>query len=201
MKKLIIKNYYVDTFGNVYSGENKIKPQVDKDGYLWVNLTYDGKQHNHKIHRLVAQAFIPNLNNLPQVNHKDEDKTNNKVDNLEWCDGKYNINYGTAMQRAKQSRKEQGYYWMKQSIATKKKNNPNNEIWYRIAEIKKQNGTNKQPTLMIPVLQYTLDGLFIKEYCSVTDAANAVGCQRGNIRACCKGRQKTAKNYIWKYKN
>lgn len=201
MKKLIIKNYYVDTFGNVYSGENKIKPQVDKNGYLWVNLTYDGKQHNHKIHRLVAQAFIPNLNNLPQVNHKDEDKTNNKVDNLEWCDGKYNINYGTAMQRAKQSRKEQGYYWMKQAIATKKKNNPNNEIWYRIAEIKKQNGTNKQPTLMIPVLQYTLDGLFIKEYCSVTDAANAVGCQRGNIRACCKGRQKTAKNYIWKYKN
>ena len=57
-------------------------------------LTKNGKQKRYKIHRLVAEAFIPNPNNYPQVNHKDCNPLNNKVDNLEWCNAKYNINYG-----------------------------------------------------------------------------------------------------------
>ena len=60
-----------------------------------INLHKDGKQKSYRTHRLVAQAFIDNPNNLPEINHKDEDKTNNNVDNLEWCDSKYNHNYGT----------------------------------------------------------------------------------------------------------
>ena len=67
------------------------------NGYKGVNLCKDGKQKTHKVHRLVAQAFLPNPNNLPQVNHKDEDKTNNRVDNLEWCNNEYNINYSWAI--------------------------------------------------------------------------------------------------------
>ncbi len=65
-----------------------------KDGYRNVRLYRDGKERTLYVHRLVAQAFIPNPDNLPEVNHKDEDTTNNRVDNLEWCSSKYNSNYG-----------------------------------------------------------------------------------------------------------
>lgn len=54
---------------------------------------------NVKIHRIVATAFIPNPNNLPQVNHKDENKKNNHLENLEWCTPKYNMEYGTRMNK------------------------------------------------------------------------------------------------------
>lgn len=81
----------------------------DKYGYLAVCLSCNGKQKIIKIHRLVAEAFIPNPNNLPQVNHKDEVKTNNRVDNLEWCDHKYNVNYGHRTENAINTRVKNGY--------------------------------------------------------------------------------------------
>jgi hypothetical protein len=94
--------YQISNLGNVkslhYSGGKKekiLKFSKDKDGYLQVNLTKNKKHKNYKVHRLVALNFIPNPDNLPQVNHKDENKQNNKVDNLEWCTNKYNNNYGT----------------------------------------------------------------------------------------------------------
>lgn len=62
-------------------------------GYYKVNLYKDGKAKGFFIHRLVANAFIDNPNNLPQVNHKDENKQNNNINNLEWCDNRYNTRY------------------------------------------------------------------------------------------------------------
>lgn len=93
--------YKISNHGNVKSLiSNKIlKLTKDKDGYLNVTLHKQGKVKTYKIHRLVTQAFIENPNNLPQVNHKDEDKTNNHVTNLEWCTNEYNSNYGTRNQR------------------------------------------------------------------------------------------------------
>lgn len=95
--------YQVSNFGNVRSLRHKklfiMKPQQDRYGYLDVGLRICNKQKWFTIHRLVAEAFIENPNNLPQVNHKDEDKTNNLVTNLEWCDAKYNNNYGTVIDR------------------------------------------------------------------------------------------------------
>lgn len=69
--------------------------RVTKDGYCTLLLCKDGYHRGVRVHRIVAQAFIPNPNNLPHINHKNEIKNDNRVENLEWCDSKYNENYGT----------------------------------------------------------------------------------------------------------
>ena len=78
-----------------------LKPRLDKGGYLYVHIRISklGINRMVKIHRLVAKAFIPNPDNLPVVNHKNEIKTDNRVENLEWCTHKYNVNYGTNIER------------------------------------------------------------------------------------------------------
>ena len=70
-----------------------------RNGYPIVALCRAGKPRHEYVHRLVAKAFIPNPDNLPCVNHKDETRTNNNVGNLEWCTKQYNLNYGTRAQR------------------------------------------------------------------------------------------------------
>lgn len=94
--------YQVSNLGRVRSLRyNKIlKPCVSKTGYEYV-LLVDRNSHNknHRLHRLVAMTFLPNPENLPQVNHKDENKLNNCADNLEWCTAGYNTSYGTGIRR------------------------------------------------------------------------------------------------------
>lgn len=101
------KGYYqVSNTGKVkslnynHTGKERIlKAHDNGKGYLQVQLCKDGKKENYYLHVLVAVAFIPNPDNLPQVNHKDEDKTNNCVENLEYCSRLYNANYGTRNKR------------------------------------------------------------------------------------------------------
>ena len=91
--------YQISDKGRVKSlwfGKEKIlKPGRDTCGYLQVNLSKNGEKKTYQVHRLVAKSFLPNPDNLSEVNHKDENKENNIVENLEFCDRKYNINYGT----------------------------------------------------------------------------------------------------------
>lgn len=91
---------WVNSNGKGYFKKGRVlKSCKHKRGYLHVGLCNDGKQKTHLIHRLVAQAFIENPENLPCINHKDEDKTNNAVTNLEYCDYAYNNRYGTRTER------------------------------------------------------------------------------------------------------
>lgn len=89
--------YAITSCGKVWSYRRKkfLKPAKNKKGYLLVGLRKDNKSKLYQVHRLVAMAYLPNPNNLPQVNHIDENKEHNWINNLEWCDAKYNNNYGT----------------------------------------------------------------------------------------------------------
>ena len=93
--------YQVSNLGNVRSlqcKEPRILQQFDRDkcGHKYVELCKDGVSKKFLIHRLVAEAFIPNPDNLPCINHKDKNPANNEVSNLEWCTNKYNVQYSLA---------------------------------------------------------------------------------------------------------
>lgn len=149
--------------GRLWKGR-VLKQKTNTDGYNQVTLCKDGKEKQYLVHRLVAQAFIPNPNNYPIINHKDENPSNNRVENLEWCTVDYNINYGTCNER-------------------KRKSLTNNPKKSKI------------------VLQFTLDGKFIKEYLSVRGAERQTGYGQGNISAVCRGELNQAYGYKWKYKD
>lgn len=121
MRKIIIEEwkdikgyenkYQISNLGRVKAldyrrtGKEQIISIKNNKGYSEVALWKDSKRKMFMVHRLVAQAFIPNPNNLPQVNHKDENKTNNIVENLEWCTQSYNNSYGTRLERVSSSLK------------------------------------------------------------------------------------------------
>lgn len=95
---------YVNNKGKLDFRKGKILTTSNrKNGYLSVSLSKDGVITTHSVHRLVATAFIPNPNNSPMINHRDENPSNNRVENLEWCTHKYNMNYGTINKRRGES--------------------------------------------------------------------------------------------------
>lgn len=132
--------YYVDDIGKVYSRKygdlRKLKPQLKKNGYLQIGLHNKGVVKYVNIHRLVAEAFIPNPDNLPEVNHKDEDKTNNSVDNLEWCTGCYNARYGSRIKRITNTVCCNRNFSRKDNTTGRKgvfKNSKSNTYWVKLA--------------------------------------------------------------------
>lgn len=174
------EDYQVSNFGNVRSLGNDrkrktkiLKPIKRKDGYLFVRLSKNGKTKNLTIHRLVSQAFIPNLLNLPQVNHRDENKLNNHVENLEYCDCKYNINYGTRNERAAATRNER-------AAATNK--------------IIQTNGK-----LSKIVLQLTKTGELVRKWPSIAECGRN-GFDNSAVAKCCRGERKSHKGFRWRYK-
>ena len=105
--------YQISSFGRVKSlnyrctGREKILDfkSTNSRGYVIAKLCKEGKVKSYTVHKLVAEAFIPNPNNYKEINHRDENKINNHVSNLEWCTRKYNCNYGTRNKRVSKSHK------------------------------------------------------------------------------------------------
>lgn len=106
-------DYEISTFGNARSVKrkngcisyHKLSPYTNTNGYKQIILSHDGVERTVRLHRLVAIRFIPNPNNYNIVNHIDENKLNNNVNNLEWCDSRYNSTYGTVLYRRSETRK------------------------------------------------------------------------------------------------
>lgn len=154
--------YQISSLGRVKSlnyhntnKENILKP--DTSGrYARITLSKNGRIERFMIHRLVAEAFLENPENLPVVNHKDENSFNNCVDNLEWCTVQYNNSYGSKVERMRQK-------------------------------------------LNIPVVQLTLDGELIKQFASITEAANETDYCKSDICRNCKDKSKTCHGFKFKY--
>ena len=152
--------YQVSNLGNIKSfgyGKAILLKQFKDGKYLSVNLCKDKKHKKYKVHRLVAEAFIPNPNNLPIINHKDENKYNNNVENLEWCSVAYNNRYGKRGEKI---------------------SNAKSKI----------------------ICQYDLNGILVAEWKGIKKINIGVKVNPSDISACCLGKQKTSKGFIWKYK-
>lgn len=170
-----------------------LKPYYINSGYLMVTICLDSKRHvPYLVHRLIAMTFIPNPCNYPEVNHKDEDKINNCVENLEWCTSKYNQNYGTAIQRAKCNRiyasgKDHFAFGKSPSEETKKKMSENH------ADV---NGAlNPNAREVICFNNY-------KVYPTLKELSDEFECSYSSCRKVCKGitnRVKSNKYNCWVY--
>jgi len=152
---------------------NKILKGNGNNGYLSVELFKNGISKRLLIHRIVAETFILNPLNLPIVNHKDENKHNNCVDNLEWCDQKYNANYGNAQLKKVQNRK----------------------ITDNVRNAARVNAL----TRCICVLQFSKNGVFIKKYKSAMEAHRELNINPSHITETCKNKRKSAGGYVWRY--
>lgn len=164
--------YEVSNMGRVRNHDGHILKPIERRGYLCLNFCVNGVRKDVKIHRLVAGAFISNPDELPFINHKDEDKHNNRSDNLEWCTAKYNCNYGTHNLRVSLNK-------------TGKKSN------WSAGGLQKLRDLHSNP--IVGVHKGTGE---IVRYSSATVAAQD-GYNRSSLYAALSGRTKSYKGYEW----
>ena len=180
------KNLYaVSNEGRVYSTRSCrcLNPKLSRAGYLRVNFAVGGVMRTFSVHRLVANAFVPNPDGKPTVNHLNEVKTDNRAENLEWATMREQNVYGTRIQRAVANTD-----WQKRS----------RKMDYQ-AIASKHDYFNMQKKQMKPVHQLDMHGSFIAQFPSLAAAARAVGASPGGICSCLKKQRRSADGFRWAY--
>lgn len=178
-------NYKISSYGRLRSIKRPkttggfIKTSTPSNGYKQTILCVNGVKKTMMIHRIVANNFLENPNHYPEVNHKDEDKSNNCVWNLEFCTREYNQNYGTAIKRAVKS------HDYKASAIKSALNHDYEEVGRKQSKA---------------VIQMDLDGNFVKEWKSVRAVDTLFRNSSGNISNVCNGKKEKAYGYKWKFK-
>lgn len=215
-KQIDNTRYYVSDKGRVKNADKGtlLYPFLCK-GYYYVHL---GRVRKERIHRLVAIAFIPNPDNLPEVNHKDENKLNNSIDNLEWCDGKYNMEYSFGKKISQYDAKtfelintfnsaaeaSRVLNLDKSSILKCTKHNKRNAtvggFIFRLFNDKLVDDIKVKQGIPIVAVSVT-DSNIVKKYNTVAEAAKALNCLPTAISNCLRGRSKTCKGYYWNYEH
>ena len=175
------KYYLVSNTGKIYSiRSERLLKQWKKLGYMRVNLSVNGRRESWVVHRLVALAFIPNPEQKPTVNHINEIKDDNRVENLEWATTFEQNIYGTRLKRARQHTDYKA-----------------RKIDYSIVA-SKHDYRSMGGKFSKPVSQFNGSKL-IKTYPSLHQASKESGVSISHICACLKGRYKTGGGWIWKY--
>lgn len=182
--------YQVSNWGRVKSinykrtGKEEIrKVQTNRFGYQSVSLWKDNKQKQFTVHRLVWTTFNGPVPIGYEINHMDENPSNNRLDNLNLLTHKENMNWGTLKERMSKTKK--GTILSEETKAKIAKS--------LIGKLVNHQGISKR------VLQYTLDDEFVKEYPSTQEAARQTGFSGGSIRDCCRGIRRTHNGFKWKY--
>jgi hypothetical protein len=176
--------YQVSNLGNVrkidWSGKliRSLRPKLARDGYRRVRLHMFGEKKECYVHRLAAEAFLPNLNKLPVVNHKDENRENNNVSNLEWCDRSYNMRYSMNLHPEKQE---------EQKLLRDK----------AFDGCVSRKGPYKRK---MPVIQRSIEtDEVVSVWSSLYEAAIENKWHGSLIKRCCDGERKTAYGFKWQY--
>lgn len=161
-------------------------PNPDLNNYQHLLLSKEGEQSGFLVHRLVAQAFLPNPDNKPEINHINTIRTDNRVENLEWCTRKENVNNPLSIKN---------YHNRKvvMSDETKKKIS----LALKSRKMSKESIEKHRQKVMKPILQFTKSGEFIRKWDSATQAKIELGIT--TIPDCLRQKSKTAGGYIWRY--
>ena len=192
-------NYSVNDLGEVFNNKTgrKLK-QTIKKGYCNVYLYNEDGRKFFLVHRLVAQAFIPNPNNYPEINHKDENPLNNCAENLEWCTSKYNNNYGTHKEKIRQRLSENNPWKGRQHTDEAKEKMSRAKSGKRLSEEHKKKISEATKGIGRPGASvYCLE--LNQSFDSAMEAERQTGIPNSNIIGVCQGKRKTAGKYHWKY--